>query len=788
MALKKYDQEIVDKIVLNVDTELGDSWNYGSDDLSYLRREYIDRFFRLDIGNEQDDYSKYHSPLIQNHVLQTRAYLMRPFNKSKTPLIKFPNALSTEYINYLFRYELGGKKLLMDSAFNGALLKTMAVKVGVNPTMIVEEDYAIFEGPDREVVEEAIDEFFAEDEGLTQVGDTEWEEVKAEVEVFEAPELAPEVPVGPQAAADPAAAQDALESLPGFPNEAEEVTEEAEPVLEDNIEMYKATVRYKKEMVENRPFVDVVPPYELHISRQAPSQEDAGIVGRVTPMTLTELKVAYPDAPKLNGYKNKKQAEKFWEEVNGEWLGWTQQNEWYEMWLKDNSSYYEGYYFNVTINQDSPAHAYLVADVDIKMDPYNTGYARLYNVVKVGHFVLSCEEIAQPSFKVGSLIPVGGRWLGLSVADLIWDEDNSMTLQVRAVEDAILQSTYSNPIVDQEQVHLEDVINRAPESVIRRRLNAVPKQGVPAIDWTKHPDPSGSSFTIMDKFQEFAGTATGAGKFFQGHNADNISSSRVTEETAQVIENNSDLMLDELSMCFWEFWEEVLLMLHNACVMGKAAPLSFEVDGEEKTVDPIEDLPLVKTGQISLTVGSNEEKKQLDMATSMLDALVKLEAAPSIANLITPQGKAAIVAEYFVRLGADEKLVEQAINPQSSQDVLQSPEVQQAIQQATQAAQEQAQQEIEAYKNSAEERRKDMELQHKMQMERDALDLKMHTAAAKIASDEELRGQSQEKLDNVRDRDVANIGIAEEKLELDEKNSDREYTLARTQDIRTELG
>ena len=781
MALKKYDQDLIDKIVTSVDTELGDSWNYGSDDLSYLRREYIDRFFRLDNGMEEPGFSTYHSPLIQNTVLQARAYMMRPYNKSKKPIMKFPEEVSTVFMNQLFRNELNGKKLLSDAAWYGALLKTMAAKVYVKPELVVDEDYAVFEGPSKSEIEDEIDIFFAEDEELIQIGKIKWEKVEVELKAYEVPTPPPSPGTPPGVV--PPEAQEAVAELAETAQTAPE--ELPTPDVEEEETLWSATVRFKKERIERKTKIDVIPPYEFHISRQSPSQEDAAIVGRVHPMTISDMRTCFPDAPKLNGFKNKKEAEKFWGDINGEWLGWTQQNEWYEMWLKDNSSYYEGYYFNVAQETDSPARAYLVADVDIQLDPYDEGTAKWYNVIKVGQYILSCTEISQPSFKVGSLIDVAGRWLGLSLADLNWDEDTSITNNMRAADNSILKSTYANPIIDEEQVRIEDVLNAAPDSVIRRQLNAVPKQGVAAVEWTKHPGLDGQVFSLIDKYQEFSGTATGTGKFFQGHDQDNISSTRVTAETAKIIENNSDLMLDEISSNFWDFWRDVLIMAHNASIIGEATPISFMHDGEHLTISPMEDLKIVKQGEIDIAIGSNEESNKLEQAQNILKTIVELETtAPSLAAMISPEGKAAAMAELFKALGAEN--AEQYLTPQNN-DPLAAPEVQEAIAQAQQSAEQQAQQQVEDYKNSLDVQMKIRDQEHRHRMEEMQLNFKKEDAAAAHAYKYELSDQSQQKIDDRKEVDAAQIGLGEEKLAHERENSDREYQLAKSQGIRTDI-
>ena len=809
MALKKYDAETVMAISLNVDREISESYNFGDDTLSDLRRNYMEKFFRNSDETVEDGFSEYTAPLVQNHVLQSRAAIMRPWHKSQAPIVKFPKYNSTKYIDFLFRHRLNGTKIMNDLLFNGALLKTYATKVYVKVVRDVEEDVVRITGENKEEIKLEIVAFFKENDDYEEI-DTIWREVEEDdLElVGESPDF-PELPqaeqpiqppVEPQAGAVPPEAQPVLDELFNNPQQPQQPVEQ--PIEEEEVEEegavegeWEAIVRWRKIKMKRVPCIDVIQPYELHITRQAPSAKDAVAVGRITPMRIDELKLNFPNAPKMNGYKTKAEEDTFWKSLTDNWHAWTNRSEWYELWLKENASYFRSYYFLAGSKTSSTANtgsdesrewAILVSDTEIEMDIYDDGYFKRYNVIKAGNMILHCEEISQPCFYIGSYIDIAGKWVGYGAADMVWDEQIATTNMMRAADNAILQASYDTPVVDEEQVYLEDVISRRPDSVIRRKADAVPKQGVPAIESFANAGLDGNVFNIVDIYSKNAGTATGVGKFFEGFDSDNISKSRVNEETAKTIQNNSDLMLEEVKHGFWNYMEEVLVALHNASIIGRADPLEVYDSGEKKKIDPLE-LEKVSAGQLELIVGSDENQTEVEKAEEIFAIVANLEQYPSLAAAISPEGKTLAIANLLAKKGVEEELVTQLLQPAQA-DPMQNPEVQQALQQMQKDADNKVKQAIQEYMESDERKRKNFEAQAKVDSMHAKSEFDKENAAAEHAYKFELSDQGEQKIKDRKEEVAATIGIQEERLELDEKNSDREYDLAKSKDISQDLG
>ena len=74
---------------------------------------------------------------------------------------------------------------------------------------------------------------------------------------------------------------------------------------------------------------------------------------------------------------------------------------------------------------------------------------------------------------------------------MLEQEATEETINIRAYTDATVQAAHSNFVYDPDQVEDEDMENREPDSLIRRK-RGINKAGIPAVEQLKlnGPDPS----------------------------------------------------------------------------------------------------------------------------------------------------------------------------------------------------------------------------------------------------------------------------------------------------------
>ena len=743
----KYDADMNDKLAAAVDAEMSDSYNYSSAELYTQMAEAWHRYYRHPYGNEEDGFSQWVSPMITKHVNQAKAFITGQYFRNAAPIIKFrPDSmedvesaeLADEYVNYVFRSKLDGHKIVDDLVMNAALLKIAAVRVSMKETRQLDEIEFKYSGPMGEPFENALAHWMA--------ANAKFEEIEPDYEKEEFDEEAGTVDV-----------------------------------------CYRWTT---PEVVERYPSVDVISPGAFFVSRQAESGEDARAVMQMSRMTISDLKIMYPEAPAMNGYK-KKDYDMFWEELVSDYLEWYTEIEWLAKWSHDSLGFVSQYTEGNDESAGLGAKQIFVQDAEILFDGDDTGKAQLCHVVKVGNNILHKQYITERSFIWGSLLPTANRWLGLSFVDLLGQEAIEETNNMRVFTDATVDAGHSNPIVDPDQIELDDVENRTQGSVIRRKRNANAKAGVTAIEWTKQPPPDPSILTMVQAMQASATTMTGVGANFQGATTDEVSDMRVSTETAKIIDNNSSLMLNYFARNFGNLLCKILVKILNVAVMHSATPQILQVKSRWEELAPMSMKPR-SDFILNADIGVNDAQEKTIQATAIMQMLTSASGGggqdaqgnpiPQIPVQLSPVAGYEAAKKMLAANGVLETDL-YLINPEVAQDQVQQQGVQQmiqqmvqqGIQQGVQQAMQAAMQQPEAMKMQAEAEKLKAET-GKISMEASKVEAdveeKVWNIANKVDAEDRREEADVEKAAAQRDTADTNDWKAREEIRLKEKELD----------------
>ncbi len=670
----KYDQEKNDKLSQAIDAEMSDSYNYSSAELYTQMADSWHRYYRHPYGNEIEGFSTWVSPMITKHVNQARAFITEQYFRNSAPIIKFrPKSqedvasaeLADEYVNYIFRNKLDGHKIVDELVFNAALLKIAPLRVYMKETRDYDEIEFKYTGPIGEDFDNALATWYAANPDFAQV-DPDYEK--------------------------------------------EDIDEDAQT----------ADICYRwvtPEVIERYPTVDVISPGAFFVSRQAESADDARMVAQMSRMTINDLMTMYPEAPSMNGY-SKRNSHDFWKELVSDYLEWYTEIEWLAKWSHDSLGFVSQYTEGNDESAGLGAKQVFVMDAEIEFDEDDKGKTQLCHVIKVGNHILHKQYITERSFIWSSLLPTGNRWLGLSFVDLLEQEAREETINMRAFTDATVQAAHSNPIVDPDQMEMDDIENRAPDTVIRRKRGAAQKAGVAGLEWTKQPGPDPSILQLVQSMQSGATTLTGVGANFQGASSDEVSDMRVSTETAKIIDNNSSLMLNYFARNFGNLLCKTLVKILNVAVMHSATPQIMEIKSRWEEVDPMSMKPR-SDFILNADIGVNDAQEKLNKANTIMSLLQAASGGggqdaqgnpiPSIPVQLTPTAGYEAAKQLLSAngvLNVDQYL----INPQIAQEQVQQQGVAemiqgmvtQGVQQAMQQAVQQAMQMPEAQKLQAE--------------------------------------------------------------------------------------
>ncbi len=654
----KYDAEKNDKLAQAVDAEMSDSYNYSSAELYTQMSQAWHRYYRHPLGNEIEGFSTWVSPMLMKHVNQARAFITQQYFRNSAPIIKFrPDSmedvasaeLADEYVNYIFRNKLDGHKIVDDLVFNAALLKIAALRVYMKEVRNYDEIEFKYTGEIGQAFDDALATWYAANPNFVEV-DPDYEK--------------------------------------------EDVDEDTQ----------MADICYRwvtPEVVERYPAIDVVSPGAFFVSRQAESEEEARMVSQMSRMTINDLMTMYPEAPMMNGY-NKRNKGDFWKELVSDYLEWYTEIEWLAKWSHDSLGFVSQYTEGNDESAGLGAKQVFVMDAEILFDEDDSGKTQLCHVVKVGNHILHKQYITERSFIFGSLIPTGNRWLGLSFDDLVGQEMIEETINMRAFTDATVQAAHSNPVVDPDQIEMDDIENRAPDTVIRRKRGAAQKQGIAGVEWVKQPGPDPSILQVVQAFQSGSTTLTGVGANFQGASSDEVSDMRVSTETAKIIDNNSSLMLNYFARNFANLLCKTLTKLLNVAVMHSATPQIMQIKSRWEDVDPMSMKPR-SDFILNADIGVNDAQEKNSKANSILQLLTAATGGggqapdgtpiPQVPVQLTPTAGYEAAKNLLAANGVM-NVDQYLINPQVAQEQVQQAGVQEMIegmvQQGIQAGVQQA--------------------------------------------------------------------------------------------------
>ena len=702
-----------------IDNEMGEGYIYSSSELHTQQAEAWRRYYRAAYNNEVPGFSTWVSPMITKHVNDIRAFITEQYfgTSSHTPIVKFiPKSgddiesaeMANEYVNHVFRNKLDGHAIIDQTVFNAALLKMCPVRVYLKETKTEEDVVFKYDGTSEEEAQQRYAEFLVAN-----------------------PEIANEEPF-----------------------------EDIKKVYErGNKEYTYICAKWKKiNVAERYPDVEVIPPENFFVSRQAESLEKALLVACMQRVKIGDLKVMYPDAPMINGY-SAKNADEFWEQLTGDYNDWYQDTTWFAKWEHDTLGYYEQY---DEISDDLAglgAKQIFVVDAEMYVDPEDSGVHNLCHVVKAGPWILYKKEISERSFICGSLWPTANRWLGLGVWDLLEQDAREETTNVRAFTDATVQAAHSNPIVDPDQIETKDVENMSPSSIIRRKRGSLQKAGVPAIEWTKQPGPDPSVLQAVQNFQQSATNLTGAGAGFAGVNKDDVSGMRIAAESVKTISNKSDLLMNYFARNYANFIAEVQLKILNMAVKGGATPELLHIKNRWHEVSPIGMIPRSQF-ILGVSVGVNEKEDKLTKATLLLDTIVKATTA-GVQLPFTPNAPYEISKKLLNSLDVKE-IDKVLVNPDDQATIAQDPQVQAYLAEMSAQMQAQSGQMIE---QAVQEALGGVQSQLTM------------AQAEEIKSRAALNLRKAQNLDHTEEKDAFNSALAESKADRDDEKSATEIAV-----------
>ena len=427
--------------------------------------------------------------------------------------------------------------------------------------------------------------------------------------------------------------------------QSESVFTEAPPLQDGSIpeapqaELLYVNVRVKKTIDKSRVKIEVIPPENFRISRDATSIEDSTFVGVQTEMTRSELRKLYPDM-----------AEEIqeWDELSDEeWLGSTKYSE--DVAARKEitgQQYWQGGAQHDLIPLEANRNIVLTESW-INVDRDGDGIAELKHIVSVGNVILQETDIED--IPLASIVPIDipFEFYGLSMADFSRSSTLASTAILRGFVENTYLTNYSPKLADPNVVDFSALQNMKPKQII-------PTNGNPVNAVQQLPPETISTGTVplLEYLQLIKEQATGMSKAAQGLN-DTLYISGNSEQKLQAVQSAAQKRIQHIARRFAETgFKRLIAGIYETMRKNMKGNMSYNLDGVYGTVN-IEALPNKMDVEILLDIGENSNINTITklgkVGTEILPALNN----QGVGMVIKPEAPAVLATKLLEAMNLD---------------------------------------------------------------------------------------------------------------------------------------
>jgi len=391
-------------------------------------------------------------------------------------------------------------------------------------------------------------------------------------------------------------------------------------------ELMYVDVRIKRTVDKSHVKIELVPPENFRISREAKSIKDASFVGIETTMTRSEIR-------------------KWWPEVAEN----IDDNQWDELETSGRTYYNEdvaarkhilGINYRQGISYATPLEAnreVVVTECWLNVDRDGDGIAELKRVITAGNHILFEEDCDMVPLASLTPIDIPHEFYGLSVADFTRSSTLAATAILRGFVENTYLTNYSPKLADPNVVDFSALQNMKPKAIIP--TNGNPTAAVAALT----PDTiSTGTVPLLQHLQTIKEQATGMSKAAQGLN-DTLYVSGNSEQKLAAVQSASQKRIQHIARRFAETGFKRLIEGVYCTIRKNIKSVSVCMGTINQVVD-CENLPEAINFEVTLDIGENSNANMIQklqtVGTQILPALeqagaksvVKVEAPAVLAS------------------------------------------------------------------------------------------------------------------------------------------------------------
>ena len=379
-----------------------------------------------------------------------------------------------------------------------------------------------------------------------------------------------------------------------------ELNFENEISLEGNTEFVYVDVRLRRKVNKSKVKLDLIPPENFRISRDATSIDHAEFVGIQTSFTRSEVRKMWPEISETL-------SEDDWNEIgtNQYWSGNTRYSEDVAARkLVTGQEYWQG-----SASHDvTPLEAnreVTVTECWMKVDRDGDGIAELKRFILAGTRILLEEDVDMIPLASLSPINIPFEFYGLSIADFTRSSTLASTAILRGFVENTYLTNYSPKLADPNVVDFSALQNMKPKQII-------PTNGNPAAAVQSMPPEALSTGTVplLTHLQMIKEQATGMSKAAQGLN-DTLYVSGNSEQKLSAVQSAAQKRIQHIARRFAETgFKRLVAGIYETMRSKMKGKQSYYQDGVYGSIN-ISELPSKMDVEILLDIGENSNSNMI---------------------------------------------------------------------------------------------------------------------------------------------------------------------------------
>ena len=404
-------------------------------------------------------------------------------------------------------------------------------------------------------------------------------------------------------------------------------------------EVVYMNVRLKRAIDRSRVKLELVPPENFRISREATSIDESSFVGIQTEMTRSELRKHYPEET-----ANITEWDELGDTAYAGSLRYSQ-----EVAARKEITGQE-YISGSMVENDAPLEAnkpVTVTESWLNVDRDGDGIAELKHIITVGDYIMYEEDIDSIPLACLTPIDIPFEFYGLSMADFTRSSTLASTAILRGFVENTYLTNYSPKLADPNVVDFSALQNMKPKQII-------PTNGSPvnAVQQMQPETISPGTVPVLEYLQLIKEQATGMSKAAQGLN-DTLYISGNSEQKLAAVQSAAQKRIQHIARRFAETgFKKLVAGIYETMHKNMKGKMSYNLDGVYGTVN-IDNLPSNMDVEILLDIGENSNANQIQKLSKIGGEILPSLNTAGAGIVVKPEAPAILATKLIEAMNLD---------------------------------------------------------------------------------------------------------------------------------------